>query len=307
MKITFFTRQISQERPLVPLPFYAHSTGVSVNKRGEAKFKGSLLNQFVEIRWILSGLCETIVANKKVVLGPNHVFYNLSGEERFLTCLSEECTSRWLCFDGPLADAVMFAYQYPRHQIVEVYPEELFNELESIMSDSSPLQIRRKSAIILEILAYMAGEDNTVHSTEKLIRQILTLIRGNLGNPDLSIDFLCDAIGISRATLTRIFQAHTNLSPGRYILNLKHQKAIGLLEGSDLPIEEISRECGFHDPRTFSRFIKRTTGLGPMAYRKEVHTPLPDSPSGETASRGRGNRIPREAGNEPEAQRRFSR
>ena len=269
---TFFTRQVSQERPLIPLPFYAHSTGVSINKKGEAKFKGRLLNQFVEIRWILSGLSETIVANKKVVLGPSHVFYNLSGEERFLTCLSDECTSRWLCFDGPLADAFMFSYQYPRHQIVDVYPEALFNELESIMSDSSPLQIRRKSAIIMEILAYMAGEDNTVQSTEKLIRQILTLIRANISNPELGIEFLCDAIGISRATLTRIFQTHTNLSPGRYILNMKLQKALGLLEGSDLPIELISRECGFHDPRTFSRFIKRSTGLGPMAYRKEAHS-----------------------------------
>ena len=56
-------------------------------------------------------------------------------------------------------------------------------------------------------------------------------------------------------------------SPGRMILNKRLARAYSLLRGTDHPIARVAEECGFRDPKTFSRFIRRASGMGPQTFR----------------------------------------
>ena len=280
----FRTRLNSTESPVIPLPFYAHNTGILELEQGKIERSGGVLNPFVRISWVLSGQCETLLTEQPVIAGPNTVFYTLFNEERVLRCLSRSCRIRWVCFDGPLAEAFVLGFRYPRLMNAGLYPEALFDELDRIMSDDTPRCIRRKSCLIMEILSSIAPEENDQHQTEKVIPQSLLLIRQNLSNPDFGLEDLCGHFGISPATLTRLFRKYTRISPGRYILNMRLSKAVSLLTGTDLSIERISVQCGFRDRSSFTRFIRRSYGCSPTVYR-ERRSALDPSPSQDSFSR----------------------
>lgn len=255
--------------PAIPLPFYPRSTGINVFQQGKKEHIGGLLNQFVRIVWLISGTCETLVQDRMQLIGEDTVCFFLYGEERMIRCVSPEARVRWLCIDGPCAETIMLAFRYSRIQTAD-YPAALFDKLDQIIAEDSPNMIRRKSCLCMEILAAMASEDNLLHPHEKLIPKCLTEIRRSFTDPDFGLETLCEQFSVSRTTLTRLFKRETHCSPGRYILNERMAKAIALLSGTDLPIEEVARQCGFRDRPTFTRFIRRSEGMSPSKFRSAM-------------------------------------
>ncbi|NLR79545.1 helix-turn-helix transcriptional regulator [Chitinophaga eiseniae] len=48
-----------------------------------------------------------------------------------------------------------------------------------------------------------------------------------------------------------------------------------LLEETKLSISEICYQIGFDDPSSFSRLFSKTTGMGPMEFRRQIqHLPV---------------------------------
>ncbi len=83
----------------------------------------------------------------------------------------------------------------------------------------------------------------------------------------LSIDALCAASGTSRRQLERLFQRHFRLSPQRYYLDLRLQRARALLQYTDLSVVEITVACGFGAAAHFSRAYRAWAGRPPTAER----------------------------------------
>ncbi|MEJ0045090.1 MAG: GlxA family transcriptional regulator [Rhodospirillales bacterium] len=83
----------------------------------------------------------------------------------------------------------------------------------------------------------------------------------------LAIDTLCQAAGVSRRQLERLFQRHFRLSPQRYYLDLRLQRARALLQYTDMSVLEISVACGFGAAAHFSRAYRAWAGRPPTAER----------------------------------------
>ena len=266
----------------IAVPFYVNGTGISQSMRGKIEQKRGVLNQSSGFLWVLSGTLEIYDGPRLITAGRNHVCFSLAGENLWHRVLSEECTFRWLTLSGPLAEAILLSYHYPRHQIAgRPYPEKLFQKLDQLMSNDSPFHTRVKSAIALEILAHAGGDDCYANENLRLIDSALMLIRRNLSNPELGIAFLCERLDLSPATLNRLFQHQLDCSPGRLILDRRLQLGMGLLAGSDQSIAEIAEKCGFRNSKTFSRFIRRATGFSAREFRlgkQQAGTLSPASP-----------------------------
>jgi len=264
------TAQIEFVGATISAPFYIYSTGVSCVKKGEVIKKSGILNQFSGFSWSLSGALEMYDGPKRILAGPNHVHFNFCGEDTWSKVISDECVYRWVSFAGPLADAVLLSYRYARHQVAQhPYPAQLFERLDSMMNNDSPLQTRIKTAIVLEILAYAAGVGYGVGENRRLIDNALALIEQHLSDSKLGVPMLCEQLKTSAATLNRAFQEHLQVSPGRHILNERLRHGMGLLAGTDLAIGAIAEKCGFNEAKTFSRFIRRATGCSARDFRKE--------------------------------------
>jgi AraC family carnitine catabolism transcriptional activator len=86
----------------------------------------------------------------------------------------------------------------------------------------------------------------------------------------VGLDELCDAAELSRRQLERLFQRHFRVSPQRYYLDLRLQRARALLRYTDLSVVEIAVACGFGSAAHFSRSYRAWAGNPPTADRPRM-------------------------------------
>lgn len=83
----------------------------------------------------------------------------------------------------------------------------------------------------------------------------------------LSVREMASHAGLSVPQLERHMLALLQVTPGRWLLSLRLDHAVRLLEGTH-PIAHIAAECGFSDHSAFSRSFRRHVGTTPLAWRQ---------------------------------------
>lgn len=251
-----------------PLPLYLYSVGEKTLNCSEISEMGELKNTFAEIIWGMEGVGELTLFGETFRIDPGDVFFYLPGEARRHRALSSKWVTRWVCFDGPLAEAYLLACRYPRHQQnCGKLDNALFEDLKISIADTDWGQIRRLSGILCQILTNLSPAQVVPQHSTLLVKQCMELIRSQLSNRDLDLNMVCDTLGVTRSTLTRLFKEKVGLSPGRYIRDRRLQEAQILLLGTNLPVSEIAERCGFPELTSFIRFIRENLGCSPLAYR----------------------------------------
>ena len=101
------------------------------------------------------------------------------------------------------------------------------------------------------------------------VRRAVTWIRDH---PDthLRIDTLCDASGMSRASLHRHFQAITGFSPLQYQKHLRLQEARQLLLSGSHSAADAAFAVGYESASQFSREYLRQFGAPPARHVQEI-------------------------------------
>ena len=68
----------------------------------------------------------------------------------------------------------------------------------------------------------------------------------------------------------RLFKESMGLTPYRYVIERRVERARELLRRSSLPISEVALSCGFTDQSHLSWHFKRLVGLTPKAFREAL-------------------------------------
>jgi AraC-like DNA-binding protein len=79
---------------------------------------------------------------------------------------------------------------------------------------------------------------------------------------------LADEAGLSRSRLAELFNLEVGYSIHKFLTKIRVRHAETLLSHSDLPIGDISSECGFATIQHFSRVFKEVTGQAPINFRR---------------------------------------
>ena len=95
----------------------------------------------------------------------------------------------------------------------------------------------------------------------------MNLIRKNLDNPLLNVNFLAEELQLHRSTLVDLFKKKLGRLPGQAIRDRRRALAETLLSGTNLPVNEIARRCGIADVSSFCRFFKDRHKMTPLQYR----------------------------------------
>lgn len=100
------------------------------------------------------------------------------------------------------------------------------------------------------------------------LARVRAIIRQHLRSPDLTPDWLCRLVGISRSQLYRLFEPVGGVVRDiqRERLRQTHRAIADPNDGRT--IQEISEELGFPEPTTFSRAFRREFGYAPGALRR---------------------------------------
>jgi AraC family L-rhamnose operon transcriptional activator RhaR len=101
----------------------------------------------------------------------------------------------------------------------------------------------------------------------QVARQAVRYIEDNL-NRSLTVEEIAHHVHVSPRHLTRLFTEFTATSPARYMMMARLDRAIALLERSEVPIKEIADRLGFGDAAYFTRCFTRRYGVPPASHRR---------------------------------------
>jgi AraC-like DNA-binding protein len=107
-------------------------------------------------------------------------------------------------------------------------------------------------------------------SDEKFLLKLQELIKSNINNNNLSVEFLSETLGVSRVQMYRKCMTMLDISPINYIKKLRIEYAAALLKQNKFRISEIAYNSGFSDPHYFSLCFTKELGSTPSQWLKNI-------------------------------------
>ncbi len=96
------------------------------------------------------------------------------------------------------------------------------------------------------------------------------ILQERMSEPDLSVEDLASAMGLSRVQFYRKLKSLTNYSPAELLRNARLKRADALLKSTEKTVSEISYEVGFSSPSYFTKCYGSYYGELPTAVQKRT-------------------------------------
>jgi len=99
------------------------------------------------------------------------------------------------------------------------------------------------------------------------LRRVLTMVVERLGE-DIGLSDLASAAGMSRFHFVRAFKAAVGISPYRWLVMMRIERAKELLARTQIPVIEVAASLGFESQSHFGQAFRAHVGLTPSEWRK---------------------------------------
>jgi transcriptional regulator GlxA family with amidase domain len=101
------------------------------------------------------------------------------------------------------------------------------------------------------------------------LRKALELLESSSrGQP--SLPEIAQSIGLHPTSFCRAFRQSTGLSPHRYLLVYRVNRAKDMMKDHALTLTQIALDCGFSSSSQFSSVFSRIVGFPPRTYRRSM-------------------------------------
>ena len=100
------------------------------------------------------------------------------------------------------------------------------------------------------------------------LKLAINYLNDNYSDHNCSVSSLCNKIDISRSHLYNIFKAEFNISPQKYLIKIRMEKAKNRLKNTPSSIQEISVSVGYIDEFTFLKRLRSILALVPKHIDK---------------------------------------
>ncbi len=162
---------------------------------------------------------------------------------------------------------------------VVTLPEEevmdIFNRMEFPpgISDNVPHRMSWCSETI-RLCAQFIQARIRLMDTKKEFDDVLTYMQAHF-TEDIPLETLAEILHLNPSYFSTKFKESIGVSPTKYILQIRADKAASLLRDTDLPIAKIGANIGLSNTYYFRRFFEKIMGVSPEVYRKMFSLPPP--------------------------------
>ena len=144
-------------------------------------------------------------------------------------------------------------------------PKKTLSQITSEIAEKEREDAEKAKTLNESDFAFMASQIN-----DKVTAKILKYVTENMGNPDLKIDDIAEAMGMSRSVLYAKIKQSVSMTPIDCVRHIRIMRASELLQQTDDTLASISFEVGFSDPKYFSKVFKKEMGIVPSEYRERT-------------------------------------
>lgn len=105
------------------------------------------------------------------------------------------------------------------------------------------------------------------NTKEEYVKKALEYIATNY-HRRTNIAEIASSVGLDRSYLYSLFKEIVNISPQKYLIHFRMEKACDLMRTDSLTISNVARSVGYNDPLMFSKAFKKAKGMSPRDFRK---------------------------------------
>ena len=249
-------------------------------------FKGEKHNYF-ELTYVDRGTLFTTVEGKRYELKEKELM--IYGPGQFHTQdIPEGCSCSYvtIIFD---METVVYDEESTHYELllnkVFGYDKKIYTLIKTFVTESTS-QIPYMNSLMLCILqetiirllqSEFIGKKNDrpvtgarQHYQDELLEKILAYIDETIYEP-LSIAELCQKFSMSRSSLQILFKENMDISPKKYINEMKLEKSRQMICENKYTISEIALMLGFNSIHYFSRAFTQKYHMAPSEYSKTLY------------------------------------
>jgi signal transduction histidine kinase/DNA-binding response OmpR family regulator/ligand-binding sensor domain-containing protein len=104
---------------------------------------------------------------------------------------------------------------------------------------------------------------------QQFLDKITQLVDDHISDSELSINFLCQSVGMSRTAFYHKLKSLVDMSPSEFIRTIRLKRARKLLLNSHNNISEVAYSTGFSNAKYFSTLFKKYYGMSPSGFVAE--------------------------------------
>jgi len=231
---------------------------------------------FLEFYFHLSGRnCEVTVGGLKEVLKPGELLVMNAHHGNRGRCESKwvyQCVSfdihKYPLFDFLGGNSLLLKTRVRHIPAVKQGFSGVFREY----GRRDPLHAVRMKSAVLHFLATLwenvVSPASGFHTYSPAVEKVLEQIHIHYSDRYLSLELLAAAANLSVDHLGRQFKRELGVSPIKYLIRYRIDRARELIERGSPSIKEVAYEVGFHDPLHFSRVFSLLMGQSPTHFKK---------------------------------------
>jgi two-component system, response regulator YesN len=152
-----------------------------------------------------------------------------------------------------------------REELAQAQPELRHEQFEAVTQQlrNAPTAAELLSVLTGE-LKYNANEHRKVRREVQLAKK---LIAANLAEP-ITLTSISEEVGLSSYYFSRLFREEVGETFNDYVTRLRMEKAVQLLQSTQLKVYEVAERVGIPSYRYFSQLFRQWTGVAPTDYKK---------------------------------------
>ena len=94
-------------------------------------------------------------------------------------------------------------------------------------------------------------------------------VHEHYSDKDLSVESICDFLGISAAYFSTVFKRETGKTFINYLTDIRMDRAVHMLLDENEKTYVIAEAVGYSDPNYFSYAFKKKFGVSPSKYKAQ--------------------------------------
>lgn len=238
-------------------------------------YYGPTVRPFHLIHFVTDGCGRLMIAGKEFNINAGDIF--LIPADSISYYIASESTPwhySWIGFTGVRADIYMKQLMAATDEsfVLRSFDTEKYAGIiqpGAMLTDTNIISYFKSNSILLQIMA-MFAEDLYTHSsfgykitTAQKAKYLIDIKYAER----IQVADIAEALHVHPNYLTRAFKEEFNISPKKYIMELKLKKAANMLKTSEMSAALIASSIGFEDQAAFSKSFKARFGMSPVRWR----------------------------------------
>lgn len=258
-----------------------YNTSCGISRTEPLHSFGPAVKPFFLIHYILSGKGTFVYAEREYHLEAGYGFLITPEQLAFYQADAEDpWTYVWVGFTG--TEAAHYVEKLGLSGNHPVFFSEESQEIYSVVKEmmgyntySFADNLRRNGYLSLFLSIIAKSSDKTVDEKDDNanthVERAIEFVRLNYCNP-IKVTDIAEYVCINRSYLYTLFEQYLHISPQQFLTLYRITKSLELLHSTDYPIESIALSAGYTDVLVFTKAFKRTKGMSPTTYRKEMRS-----------------------------------